>query len=142
MPKTRERVMVVLIDDNPEDLFLVERAIGKTDLPLEVLPFESGEAAQEFFAHVDRATLPLPREIVILCDIKMPGVSGFDFVGWLKSKSRFGGARVYMVSGSNDPQDRAQAAELKVDGYCLKFPEPSVLRRIILNERPIAVCEV
>lgn len=55
---------------------------------------------------------------LILCDVDMPGESGFDLVR--SFRNRGGDAGVVMMSGIEDARLAAAAVDLGVDGYMLK----------------------
>jgi CheY-like chemotaxis protein len=114
--------MVVLVDDNEDDLFFIERELRKTELPLDLWRFDRPEEAKNFFTALLGSEFTVPKDLVIFCDIKMPRISGFELMAWLKQETRFHGARIYFLSGSNEPGDRDRARALQVAGYCVKFP--------------------
>jgi putative two-component system response regulator len=55
---------------------------------------------------------------LVLCDVDMPGESGFELVRFLRNRG--GKAAVVMMSGIEDARLAAAAVDLGVDGYMLK----------------------
>jgi putative two-component system response regulator len=55
---------------------------------------------------------------LILCDVDMPGESGFDLVRSIRTHGK--DAAVVMMSGIEDPRLAAAAFEFGVDGYMIK----------------------
>lgn len=70
--------------------------------------------------YADRTKYPLPD--VILLDLKMPRISGFEFLEWLRRKApgELHLIPVVVLSSSDDPQDVKRAYELGVNSYMVK----------------------
>ena len=68
------KVSVVLIDDNPDDNFLNERVIKMSGQGDVVEVFRDGESALAWFSAEPRSAN------LILLDINMPGMNGFEFL--------------------------------------------------------------
>ncbi|HTI50453.1 MAG TPA: response regulator [Planctomycetaceae bacterium] len=124
-------ITVIAIDDDADDLYMLERALAKVPLPLDILRFPTPDEAAEFFVKLAASDLPAPLDVVVFCDIKMPRINGFEIVEHLRSHKKFDGFRVYMLSSSNEPVDRSQAAGLGADGYYQKFPSVTVLTDLL-----------
>lgn len=109
---------VMLIDDSDADSLytriMLERAVVTTD----VLPFESAREALAYLQRPGGHTVEL-----ILLDINMPGMNGFDFLEayeQLRADCR-ADAVVVMLTSSPDPKDRERAmAFVSVKGYVTK----------------------
>ncbi|SHJ91357.1 CheY chemotaxis protein or a CheY-like REC (receiver) domain [Arenibacter nanhaiticus] len=71
-----ERVMI--IDDNPTDLYISPRIILKNNFGKKVFEYSSGEEALKFLQQNQENTSLLPE--VIFVDIYMPLMSGFEFL--------------------------------------------------------------
>ena len=96
---------VLLVDDNQVDLAFFERAARKTGLNIRLQTLTSALRAQEYLEgqgqYKDRLKFPWPHLVVI--DLQMPVVSGFDFLAWRKSSPVFSSVPVVVLSGSFDP---------------------------------------
>jgi putative two-component system response regulator len=55
---------------------------------------------------------------LILCDVDMPGESGFDLVRSIRAHGN--DAAIVMMSGIEDPRLAAAAVDFGVDGYMIK----------------------
>lgn len=69
---------VILIDDNDIDLLLHERLISLQQLSRTVLSFSNANKALEFLS--SNISLPHIPPTVILLDIQMPEMDGFEFL--------------------------------------------------------------
>lgn len=103
---------VLIVDDSDFDRRMIMRALTKNGLPIEIEAVESGPAAlgqlKEF------------RPDLILLDIRMPGMDGFDVLRHLKNTQEWCDYPVIMLSGSSEDKDRKRAAECGADAYYVK----------------------
>lgn len=113
---------VLLVEDDINDIFLVKRAFKMAQLanPLQVVT--DGEEATRYLSgqdkYADRDTYPLPKLIVM--DIKMPRMTGFEVLEWIKHDGRLRRIPVVIVSSSDRPQDIDRAYELGANAYMVK----------------------
>src|SRR5579863_5031498 len=75
----------LLIEDDPDDVFFVERAFKEAPSHLRLCHVGDARESIRYLKgegdYADRRKYPLPN--VILLDLKMPGLNGFDFLTWL-----------------------------------------------------------
>ena len=109
---------VMLIDDSEADLLFSRIIVSRAGLCEDVLAFDSARTALE---HLSR---PEGEEVdMILLDINMPGMDGFQFLAAYEHlcRERTAPAAVVMLTSSPDPRDRAQAQAFDcVRGYVVK----------------------
>src|SRR4051794_12101194 len=99
--KPNEKFRLFLLEDDENDAFMLQRAIKNSGVPCDLTHFHEPKAAIDALLH-----LPHPTKVphLILTDLKMPGMSGLEFVQWLRG-SRFACIPVIMLSGSSLPED-------------------------------------
>jgi CheY-like chemotaxis protein len=102
--------LVLLADDSEDDGFLLEMAFGQLDR-LRLLPRMSGGAQTIAYLkgegkYSDRRHYPLPD--LLLLDLKMPEVDGFQVLEWLQSNP-LPHLAVAVLSGTNTPGEIEQA---------------------------------
>jgi CheY-like chemotaxis protein len=113
---------VLLVEDDLNDVFLVKRAfkMAKLGTPLQVVT--DGEQALQYLRgegkYGDRTAHPLPHLIVM--DIKMPRLSGFDVLQTIKQNVPLRRIPVVIVSSSDNPNDINRAYELGANAYMIK----------------------
>jgi signal transduction histidine kinase/ActR/RegA family two-component response regulator len=73
----------------------------------------------------------------VLCDIGLPGMSGYDVARALRSDPAVRFGRLVAVSGYAQPDDQRRATEAGFDLHVAKPPDPSELERL-LAEGPVS----
>ena len=90
------------------------------DLPLDVHMATDGQQAIEFIAQAERdPDAPCPH--FLLLDINLPKADGFEVLRRLRASERCKTIPVVVISSSDSPADRSQAAQLGA-GYFRKPP--------------------
>jgi chemotaxis family two-component system response regulator Rcp1 len=90
------------------------------NLPLDVHIAPDGEKAIEFIARAEAdPEAPCPR--LLLLDLNLPKVDGFEVLRRLRASERLKAIPVLIISSSDSPNDRSQAAKLGA-GYFRKTP--------------------
>ena len=114
--------LILLVEDDPNDVLLVQRAFQKAGLrrALKVVP--SGEQAIAYLggdgAHANREHFPLP--FLVLLDLKMPGVDGFEVLQWARSDPRLKRLLIVVLTSSELQADVDRAYELGANSYLVK----------------------
>jgi len=110
-------IPVLLVDDSEPDRLFASIVLGRSGRPLEVQEFESAADAL-----AELATAPQPPTIILL-DINMPGMDGFDFLRAFEQlpEERRRGTSVVMLSSSPLDSDRDRAlSHASVKDYVVK----------------------
>ncbi|MEO0421142.1 MAG: response regulator [Pseudomonadota bacterium] len=117
------KITTVVVDDDEVDRYVVKRKLGRRDEFGKVLEARSG---QQFIDQVDQGLLAgEPENPLVLMDINMPGLNGFETVSALQARVEDGTLPstlvVMMFTSSSNPSDRARAESLPiVAGYVVK----------------------
>ena len=119
-----ETKTILLAEDDPHDVELVEREFKQAPAGINLQVARDGVEAMHYVAgeekYADRAKHPLPD--VILLDIKMPRMDGFDFLLWLRSRAptQQQWIPVVIMSSSGLPEDVEHAYLLGANSYIIK----------------------
>jgi CheY-like chemotaxis protein len=114
--------ILLLVEDNEDDAFLMVRAMKSAgiDRPLKII--SDGQEALNYLSGLDpyspREAYPLPG--LILLDIKLPQISGLEVLRWLRSLPQLRHIIVIMLTSSNHPGDVRQAYEFGANSYVVK----------------------
>jgi CheY-like chemotaxis protein len=113
---------ILIVDDNHEDKYFLVWALKTLDLNCPIQVLSGGDEAISYLSSKppfdDRTRFPIPQ--LMLLDLKMPNVDGFEVLQWLKTQPALDGLHVAVVSGSNRDSDIAKAKELGAEDYILK----------------------
>lgn len=132
MLNARRTAYVMIVDDDDEALNLSRHLVNKAAPDAMVLPIRG---ARDAMAHLLEATNPGDARTlmpdVILLDLNMPGMSGFDLLRWVRRNKSLAAVKVVMLSSSDSPADVKLATELGAHGYLIKYPNPSCLASLL-----------
>jgi DNA-binding response OmpR family regulator len=89
----------------------VREAVGAVGLPVEVYAATDGERAIDFIAKAEMdSDAPCPD--VLLLDLNLPKIEGFEVLRRLRASHKCKNIPVVVVSSSDSPGDRSEAANL------------------------------
>lgn len=118
------RVKVLVADDDPVILRLIEVNLG-----LDGFEVETASGGEDVLAKAGRAAPD-----VILLDVMMPGMTGWDVVARLKADEATARIPVVFLSARTQEEDRRKGEELGVAAYVSKPFDPvelvTTLRRL------------
>lgn len=111
---------ILLIEDDSVDVMNVQRAFKKNNItnPLHIA-FNGVEALNMLRGANGKPKLN-PRPRIILLDINMPKMNGLEFLRELRNDPELRSISVFVMTTSNDDQDKIEAYSLNVAGYILK----------------------
>jgi DNA-binding response OmpR family regulator len=121
--KQPDHARILLVEDNPADVFLVREALAWNDIKSHLFVVRDGDEAIRFVQYIERTASPCPDLLVL--DVNLPRKSGFDVLRRVRSSRKCGVAPVAMLTSSEAATDRAEAARLGASSYIQK---PSNLR--------------
>lgn len=122
---------VLIVDDDPDDVFILKRLLSKAGLKNKVIAFEDVQPAVAYLegeSHVPN-TLFIPW--IVFTDLHMPNMSGVNFTKWIRSSPTLCGIVVIMVTSSENPEDQIEAEAAGVDRFVAKYPTVGVLEKML-----------
>lgn len=141
---------ILLIEDNPSDIKLTQRALNKSHIINELIVIEDGLEALEYLfgtgKYEGRNIFELPT--LVLLDIKLPRMDGHEILQRIRSNPLTHRLPVVMLSSSNEEQDIAASYDLGANSYIRKpvdfeqfvhAVQHLGLYWLILNEEPPVV---
>jgi CheY-like chemotaxis protein len=98
---------IMLIDNNPDDNFYHRRVINKFNASIQVIVFTSAIGALN---HLFSAERDLVQPNLILLDINMPGMNGWDFMDVFQADPIHSEkTKIIVLTTSENPDDRLKA---------------------------------
>jgi CheY-like chemotaxis protein len=94
--------IVLVVEDNPEDTRLLQMAARKAGPAISFHFVPDGEQAIAYLkgegAFSDRQAHPLPE--LVLLDLWLPQIDGFEVLSWIRSRAEFKGLKVFVWTDS------------------------------------------
>jgi two-component system response regulator len=117
-----DRVEVLLVEDNENDAEMTMHALKKGNFPHKVFWVSDGVEALQFIrcsgAYAARNPQELPK--LVLLDLKMPRLNGFDVLRALKSEEGTRTIPIVAMTSSNQGRDVTESYRLGVNGFVTK----------------------
>ena len=114
--------VVVLVDDDDAFRYLVAYALRRSGLKASLQCVSDGEDAIHYLSRqgkfADDVSFPLPS--VVLLDLKMPRITGFEVLEWRLKHPEFQQLPFVVLTSSDLERDRKRAAELRANSYFVK----------------------
>jgi len=116
---TKEALRIALIEDDPNDVFFIDRALRQGGFTNPLIHFKDGREAVDYFKPLGSAPSSRLPDIV-LTDIKMPRIDGIVFLRWLRGQPNLKNLPVIVLTSSVLPSDKDQARRLGVFKFVTK----------------------
>jgi len=122
LPSPESLVPILVAEDDAEDRLLMMDAFDACHLRNPVHFVENGEELLDSLRGVGRYAPPgsAPRPGLILLDLKMPRMDGFEALDEIKKDPRLRAIPVVVVTTSSSKEDIARSYDLGVSGYVTK----------------------
>jgi len=110
---------LLVIDDDRAFQILIQKAFAKCECTLPVETAHDGvDALERLRASDSDRKVALP--FIILLDLRMPRMDGFEFLQELRKDDRLRGSIVFVLSTSDSVRDVKEAYRLHAAGYLVK----------------------
>lgn len=123
---------ILQVDDDPNDVFLLQRAMKKMGVANPMQTATDGQEAIDYLQgagkFADRVKFPFP--CLVLLDLKLPYVMGLEVLRTIRKKPGTALA-IVMLTASAEEADVAAAYRLGANGFLTKPSEASKLEEIV-----------
>ncbi len=115
-------VLILLVEDDPTHRLLVRKSLENNSVKNEIREVEDGQEALDYIygrdKYSDRAAYPMPD--LILLDVKMPRVDGFEVLQTIKNDPKLKHIPVIMLTTSTREEEIARGYEKGANAYVTK----------------------
>jgi CheY-like chemotaxis protein len=124
---------ILLVEDEDNDATLLTMAFKKNNIPnpiqwardgLEAIAYLNGEGV-----YADRVRYPFPE--VLLLDLKMPRMGGFELLSWIREHPEFKVIPTIIMTSSRHDPDVQKAYNLGANTYMIKPSAFEELARMV-----------
>jgi CheY-like chemotaxis protein len=116
------RTNILHVEDDSNDTLLFQHACRKAGLSVALRSVDDGDVAMAYLngseKYFDRDQFPLPD--LVLLDLKLPRINGFELLGWIRQEPRFRRLPVVILTSSNQDSDVRRAYDIGANSYLVK----------------------
>ncbi|MDQ7825697.1 MAG: response regulator [Candidatus Eremiobacteraeota bacterium] len=123
---TRGTPVILLVEDDQNSVLLTERALRKTGLEAELVAVADGAGA---VAYLEASPLPA----LMLLDINLPGMSGFEVLKWARAQKTFKDIPAVVLTTSHESRDIIKASDLGAISFLVKPVTTQALREVLIE---------
>jgi CheY-like chemotaxis protein len=110
-------VRIIMIEDDQGHARLIEKNIRRAGISNEIVAFEDGGAALDFFFGPDALS---QGPLLILLDLNLPDMSGIDILSRVKADERLRRAPVVILTTTDDKTEIQRCYDLGCNVYITK----------------------
>src|SRR4051812_11879369 len=98
---------ILLAEDDENDVFMMGRAFDRAAIPNPLFVVRNGQHVIDYLngseEYANREQFPLPG--LVLLDLKMPWMDGFDVLKWVRARSQFDALPIVVLTSSKLQSD-------------------------------------
>jgi CheY-like chemotaxis protein len=114
-------VTMVLVEDDPGHARLIERNLRRAHITNDLVVLRDGqEAVEYFFPEGEDGAAGRVMPLLVLLDLNLPGVDGYQVLARLKADERTKRIPVIILTTTDDPRDIARCYDLGCNVYITK----------------------
>ena len=104
---------LLVVEDDPLDQILLQKAFSRVDVPFQ---YEFCDSAEDALDRLETGKSPR----VIMTDLRMPGMGGLEFLSRLNRQDDLGNIPTLVFSTSNHDDDVRAAYQRRASAYVVK----------------------
>jgi CheY-like chemotaxis protein len=116
---TQREPLILLIEDNPGDVLLIEEALQEIGSSLSLQSVRDGEAALAFL-HRRAPYHTEESPTLVLLDLNLPRMNGLEVLRCIREDERLHTLPVIILTTSEAPEDVERAYALQANAYVTK----------------------
>jgi CheY-like chemotaxis protein len=119
---THSEPVILLAEDSEDDVFILRRAFRQAGVTTAIHVVSDGAEALAYLKgegkYSRRSEFPLPD--LFLLDLKMPHLSGFQVLTWIRQQPELAPLRVVVLTTSDEIRDVNEAYRLGANSFLVK----------------------
>ena len=120
MDKSQE-VTILLVEDDPGHARLIEKNLRRSNITNEIVTIGDGQEAVDYlFGAGQYAATEPPRPLLVLLDLNLPALDGYQVLQHMKADERTKCIPVIILTTTDDPREVARCYELGCNVYMTK----------------------
>ena len=117
----KKSVTILLVEDDPGHARLIEKNLRRALIYNELVHVEDGRQAVDFiFCEGDYAGRERPHQLLVLLDLNMPVMDGFQVLERMKNNPETRTIPIIILTTTNDPREIKRCYELGCNIYVTK----------------------
>lgn len=124
---------ILIVDDDGDDAALLKRTVASLRPKASVQIVTGGRELKEYLdaenRFADRESFPYPA--LILLDLRMPEINGFELMEWLRNEPRHAGVPVIVISSFDRQKEIRKSYQLGARTFLNKPVKPETIREAI-----------
>jgi len=128
--RSLEKMKVLVVDDNPNDVTIIKRAMRKSDVKCELHFARYGEEALDAL-YQKGEFVDTPKPDLILLDINLPKINGLEVLAKVKEDERLRRIPVIVLTISEREEDMVKAYDSGAASYMTKPVDSKDFERLI-----------
>ena len=128
--RSNTQMHILLVEDDAVDAEALQRAFRQHNFAAPVTVVKNGREALAFLRE-KRPTHGVIHRYLILLDLNMPQMNGFEFLTALRQDEQLKQNIVFVLTTSKQDQDIRAAYDQQIAGYLLKAPGANNFEQLI-----------
>jgi len=125
-----EVIKVLVVEDNPNDVAIIKRAMRKSEVKCELYFARDGEEALDFL-YQQKDFEDAPRPDLVLLDLNLPKIKGLEVLGKIKADEHLRRLPVIVLTISEREEDMVKAYDSGAASYMTKPVDSKDFERLI-----------
>lgn len=118
----KQDAAILLVEDDGADIVLIRRAFRNARIANPLIEVRDGHAAIQYLSgegvFEDRIRHPIP--FLVLLDLRLPKLSGFEVLEWIRERPNFSEMIVVVLTASDYIRDVNRSHEMGANSYLVK----------------------